>query len=158
MFPAMLLAAACGCSGGAQQSAPAVNQAAISAAIDSANATFAAAAAAHDTAAVVACYAADAHFLPPNAPRADGKDAIQRAWAGMLAMPGVKVTMQSNTKIVSEAGDLVIDLGSYDMTAPAPKGKSMHDVGKYATTFKRMNWAWKIIVDTFNSDMRPPGM
>ena len=64
----------------------------------------------------------------------------------------------ANTKIVSEAGDMVVELGTYVFKGADPKGKPMSDIGKYVTVYKRVNGEWKIIVDTYNSDVPVPGM
>jgi ketosteroid isomerase-like protein len=77
---------------------------------------------------------------------------------GLLSMPGLDIKLVSNTKIISEAGDLVVDLGTYEMNFQDAKGKPMHDVGKYTTVLRRENGEWKIAVDTWNSDAPMPGM
>lgn len=71
-------------------------------------------------------------------------------------MPGFDLRPVSNTKIISEAGDLVVDLGTYEFSGTDPKGKPMHDTGKYVTAIKKVNGEWKIVVDTFNSDTPMP--
>jgi uncharacterized protein (TIGR02246 family) len=158
MLPLILLAAA-GCAGGAKTSTtPAVDQTAIGAKVDSVNAAYAAAIAQRDTNAAVGLYADDAHMMPANMPRADGKDAIRKVWVGLLSMPGLDLKITSNSKIVSEAGDMAIDLGTYTFAAKDPKGKPMTDHGKYVTVLKNVNGQWKILIDTWNSDVMPPGM
>jgi uncharacterized protein (TIGR02246 family) len=155
----VMLAAALmtGCNQAPPASAP-VDQAAIGAAVDSVTTSFFNAFAARDTDAVAAFYTDDAHLLPANMARADGRDAIRAGWAGFMSTPGVQLTGASNGKVVSEAGDLVVDLGTYSMKWQDAKGKEMVDTGKYVTVYKKTNGAWKIVVDTFNSDMPIPGM
>jgi ketosteroid isomerase-like protein len=53
---------------------------------------------------------------------------------------------------------MVVELGSYVMKYQDPSGKSQTDNGKYATVYKMVNGEWKIVVDTFNSDIPIPGM
>ena len=137
---------------------PAVDQAALGAAVDSVTTAFFTAVAAKDSNAVASFYADDAHLLPANAPRADGREAIRSSWASFLATPGLQLTGASNTKVVSEAGDLVIDVGTYSMRWLDAKGKEMGDTGKFVTTYKKMNGEWKIVVDTWNSDIPLSGM
>jgi ketosteroid isomerase-like protein len=156
-LPILLVALMGGCTS-APPATPAVDQAAIGAAIDGITPAFMAAVAARDTNAIVNMYADDAHLLPPNAPRADGKDAIRQSWADFMRMPGVELTATANTKMISEAGDMVVELGSYVMKYQDPSGKSQTDNGKYATVYKMVNGEWKIVVDTFNSDIPIPGM
>ncbi len=59
--------------------------------------------------------------------------------------------------MVAEAGDLAIDIGAYQMNMSGPKGEPIQDVGKYVTIFKKVGEDWKIVVDTYNSDMPLPG-
>lgn len=158
LVPMILAATVSGCAGMQQQAKAPVDQAAIGAAIDSLEAGWAVAVAARDTTMLVNFYADDAHVLPPNGPRADDKAAIREVWAGFLSIPGVDLKLAPNTKMVSEAGDMAIDIGSYEMNAKDAKGKPIHDVGKYVTVFKKMNGEWKIVVDTWNSDTPMPGM
>ncbi len=144
-----------GCAGG-QQQAPTVDSAAISAVIDSLGQAMNAAFAAKDTNAIMAFYTDDAHVLPANAARADGQEAIRKSWAGVLAMPGFALTVTSGQKTVSQAGDLVVELGTYDFKVTGPKQKPMHDVGKFVTVWKQVNGQWKMLVDTWNSDTPMP--
>ena len=158
MLSAFLLAAMSGCAGNNPPATPAVDQTAIGAKIDSVNTAYIGAVTARDTALLVSLYADDAHMMPANMARADGHDAIRKGWVEVLSMPGLDLKFVSNSKTVSEAGDMVVDLGTYTFTANGPKGKPMTDKGKYVTVFKKVNGEWKIFVDTFNSDMPAAGM
>lgn len=155
MLAIVSLAVLCGCAG--QQSAPAVDQAAIGARIDSVNMAYNNAVAAKDTAAIVSLYADDAMVMPANQARAVGRDGIRQAWAGFLALPGLELKPTSQTKMISEAGDMVVDIGSFTFTMTGPDGKPINDVGKYVTIFKNVNGEWKIVVDMFNSDIPVTG-
>ena len=156
--PVMLIAALIGCAGNQQPARPAADTAAITATLDSLNQAFVAAVAARDTDAVVGFYADEAQVLPAGMPRADGHDAIRAVWVGMLQTPGLELNFTGSKPTITEAGDMVIDVGSYSMKMQDKKGKPMEDVGKYVTIFKKVDGAWKIVVDTFNSDKAPPGM
>ena len=156
IVPLMLLGIVWGC---AQQApAPPVDATAIRAAADSLDQAFAKAIAARDTEAVVAFYADDAKLLPANGPRVDGHDGIRSVWAAFMGLPDLEMTLQSRDVVISDAGDVAIDLGSYAMKWNDAKGKPMQDVGKYVTVFKRSDTGWKIVVDTWNSDQPLPGM
>jgi uncharacterized protein (TIGR02246 family) len=137
---------------------PMVNEVEIGAALDSLTTAFVGAVTARETTLVANFYSDDAHFLPANAARADGKDAVRQVWAGFLATPGLQMSLTPNTKLVSDDGDLVVDLGAYVMNWQDAKGKTMTDKGKYVTVYKKVNGEWKIVVDTFNSDAPPPGV
>jgi uncharacterized protein (TIGR02246 family) len=136
---------------GRQASTPDV--AAAKAAADSLNQAFVAALAARDTGAVVDFYTDDARFLPSNAPRADGRDAIRRSWAEFLSIPGLALELRSTEVMMSEAGDMVVDIGTYRLRASGPGNQPMEDVGKYVVILKRAEGRWKIAVDIFNSDL-----
>ena len=156
-LPILLAALMSGCTS-APPATPPVDLAAIGVAIDALTPAFSAALAERDTNALANAYADDAHFLAPNMARVDGKDGIRQAWVGFLNMPGMELTPTANTKIISEAGDMVVELGSYVFKFQDPSGKTQTDNGKYATVYQKVNGEWKIVVDTFNSDMPIPGM
>ncbi len=143
----------------ARQPKPAmVDTAAITATIDSLGKAFSSAAAARDTSAIVNFYADDAHVLPPGAARIQGKEGIHHLWAGFLSMPGLELGLHTDNVIVSEAGDLAAEVGSYTLRAQDPTGKPFDDAGKYLVVWKNMNGAWKILADTWNTDRPMPGM
>jgi len=135
-----------------------VDAAAIKAEIVKIDEGFMAAIAARDTVALRNYYAEDARMLPPNAPRVDGIEAIMGSWQGFLAMPGLEMTGECRDVIVSQTGDIAIDLGVYHMKFSGPGGAPMTDVGKYLTVFRKTDTGWKSIIDTYNSDVPLPGM
>ena len=155
-MPILLAALMSGCTS-APPATPPVDQAAIGAAIDAITPAFFAAVAARDSNGVANMYSDDAHLLVPNMPRADGKEAIRQAWIGFMATPGMELTGASNTKLISEAGDMVVELGTYVFKFQDKTGMAQTDNGKYVTVYKKVNGEWKIVVDTFNSDMPIPG-
>ena len=145
-----------GCATGQRAAPPQVDTAAVESAIASLNTSFTAAMAARDTDTVANFYADDARFLPANGPRADGRQAIRAAWASFLRMPGLSLTPQSSQILISDAGDMVVDIGTYHLKMDGPKGP-IEDVGKYVTVLKQVGGEWKVVVDIFNSDMPAPG-
>jgi ketosteroid isomerase-like protein len=64
----------------------------------------------------------------------------------------------STAKMIAEAGDMAVDVGTYTFNGTDPKGKPMTDNGKYTTVFKKVNGEWKIAVDMFSSNVPVPGM
>jgi ketosteroid isomerase-like protein len=54
----------------------------------------------------VSFYAEDASYFPPGAPVVVGKDAIRKAWADSLAIPGMKLTTTTTKVDVARSGDL----------------------------------------------------
>jgi len=153
----LALVAMSGCSGmmgkKSESSAPAAaDPAAAMAAVDSINQLYLKAVAARDTNAVNALYADESYMMPQGMPTMSGREAIRTGWAGFLSTPGLDLKFQSTKKMVSEAGDMVVDVGTYQQKMQDAKGKPVEDNGKYATVFKKTPAGWKIVVDTFNSD------
>jgi uncharacterized protein (TIGR02246 family) len=127
------------------------------AAIRAADAAGLKAAQAKDVAGATANYANDASWLPPHAPIVQGKEAIRSGWAQFLAIPGLKIEWQMTKVDVSRAGDMAYTLYKYEMTMDAPNGSPIHDTGKdMAVWAKQPDGTWKIVADTFNSDMPLP--
>ncbi|MGH7731109.1 MAG: YybH family protein [Candidatus Eiseniibacteriota bacterium] len=157
LLPVLLVAAMSGCTSAPPTPAP-VDQAAIGATIEGITTAFTAAVAARDTNAIGNMYADDARLMPPNSPRVDGKDAIRSAWAGFVTIPGMELVPTGTEKLISEAGDMVVELGTYTFKFQDPTGKAQTDNGKFVTVYKKVNGEWKIVVDTFNSDIPVPGM
>lgn len=101
---------------------------------------------------VAAMYADDAIVLAPGVPAAVGKEAIHTFLAGDIA--GAK-----NAGVTDTAGDINGSgtsgnlgwvSGGYSITDAT--GKKI-DSGKYTTLFRKTGNEWKIIRDTWNSDM-----
>src|ERR1700722_5480368 len=124
------------------------------AAIRAADAAGLKAAQAKDVAGATANYADDASWLPPHAPIVQGKEAIRSAWAQLLATPGLNMDWQITKIDVSAAGDMAYTLYKYEMTMSTQNGEPIHDKGKdMAVWSKQPDGTWKIVADTFNSDI-----
>jgi uncharacterized protein (TIGR02246 family) len=124
------------------------------AAIRAADASGLKAAQAKDVAGATANYADDASWLPPHAAIVQGKEAIRSAWAQLLNTPGLNMDWQITKIDVSAAGDMSYTLYKYEMTMSGPNGEPIHDNGKdMAVWMKQSGGTWKIVADTFNSDM-----
>ena len=99
-------------------------------------------------------YADDGIILAPGVPAAVGKAAIHTFLAGDIA--GTKkaglTDAAGDINGSGISGDIGWVSGAYSMTDAA--GKKV-DAGKYTTLFKKTNNEWKIIRDTWNSDMPP---
>jgi ketosteroid isomerase-like protein len=102
--------------------------------------------------------AADAVLLPPDAPIAEGRDAIHAVIAGLEATPGFSVTWTPVAADVGSGGDLGYTRGTYRISFDGPAG-AINIVGKYLTLWKKQaDGAWMVVVDMFNADaaMAPP--
>jgi ketosteroid isomerase-like protein len=98
--------------------------------------------------------APDGAIQPPNEAAVVGADNV-RAWATkMFGMPGFSVSWQPQTVEVASSGDIGWTTGTYTFSAQGPDGTPMNDHGKYLCTWKKdTSGAWKVAVDTWNSDM-----
>jgi ketosteroid isomerase-like protein len=130
------------------------NGAADAAAIQALDERWSAAAGRKDLAATVAFYAADAVFLPPNAPIAADQKAIREGWAALL-VPGTTVSWKVSKAEVARSGDLGYIYGTYSSSQEDPKGgPAIRDNGKLVEIWKKQaDGQWKCIVDTYNSDL-----
>ena len=117
---------------------------------------WAAAANAKDSARVAALYAENAVLMPPNAPIANGRPAIQAVWKGMMDENARDITLTAIDRSVS--GDLGYEAGTYTLNMGAPGGPVASDKGKYLMTVRRgPGGKWLIQNDIFNSDLPCPG-
>lgn len=104
-----------------------------------------------------ACYADDASWLPPNAPLATGREAIRAGWSKLLASPGFAIDWQITKLDISRAGDLAYTLYAYRLSMQGADGKSITDRGKDLAVWKKQpDGTWRIVADTFNSDLPLP--
>ena len=121
-------------------------------AIDSALARFSAAMIRGDAAGMSFIYADDAAVFFPNAKAARGRTEIDKANAGMFTAFSVPAFRTTTGELIV-SGDYAIETGTYDMTIKPKTGKTIHDVGKFVTIWKKQpDGSWKIFRDIFNTD------
>jgi ketosteroid isomerase-like protein len=101
----------------------------------------------------VSFYAEDASYFPSGAPVVVGKDAIRKAWADFLAIPGMRLNTVTRRVDVARSGDLAYEVGSWEMTINDKDGKPVNSKGKYVVVWKKhAGGDWKAVVDIDNSD------
>lgn len=115
------------------------------------------AAGAQDAAAIVKLYAADGVEMPPNAPAAKGRAAIEafhKAFAQQWMVHGMTIT-PTETRVTA---DTAYDVGTYKQSLMPQKGGGMvEDKGKYIVLLKKdAGGAWLITHTIYNSDNPPP--
>jgi uncharacterized protein (TIGR02246 family) len=143
-------------SAGCSQQTPQDTSAADESAVKETDAQWAKTAGANDLDGTVSYYTDDASLLPPNAPIATGKQAIRAVWATMLS-PDTTVSWQVSKSDVAHSGDLAYVMGTYQIAAKNPQGKSQEDHGKMVEVWKKQaDGKWKTVADIFNSDMPLP--
>lgn len=121
------------------------------AAIRDTNKAWLAAIAAKDPKAIAAIYAEDAQFLPPNAPKAVGRDAVEKGWVAFMAIPDVTLTFETETFVFAKSGDLAVDIGTYKFS-----GGGQTETGKAVVTWTKRSGKWQVLTDMFSSDAPPP--
>jgi ketosteroid isomerase-like protein len=119
--------------------------------IEAANEAYGKAVANQDIAAVVALYSQDAILLPPDAPVAQGSDAIRAVLQGYMDAGAQSLALE--TTALDDQGDLVVDVGRYTLGMQPPGADPITDVGKYLQVYKRQSdGSFRIAYDCFNSD------
>ena len=98
----------------------------------------------------------DANLLPPDAPMAEGKEAIRAVIAMLEAMPGFSITWSASAAEVGSAGDMGYTIGTYEITMDGPEGTPIRIDGKYLTVWrKQSDGIWMVTADMFNPDGPP---
>ena len=134
--------------------APPDNRAVDVAAVQKADADWAAAAQARNADTWVAFYSDDAVVLPPNAETATTKEDIRKTITDLLALPGLSVSWQTTKAEASRSGDLAYTYGTYILTSNSANGTPTTDHGKYSEVWKKqVDGSWKCGVDMWSSDL-----
>ena len=105
----------------------------------------------HDAAGVSKLYASDGAMMEPGAAIAQGQPALEKAWGGLMQMPGFGLTFKADKIVVAKGGDMALDQGTYLLSLTGPKGPTK-DVGKYVVVWRNIDGQWKVAADIFNSD------
>jgi uncharacterized protein (TIGR02246 family) len=115
------------------------------------------AAGSQDGAAMARLFAPDGVEMPPNAPSATGRAAIEafhKGFAKQWMMHGITITSTS-TKV---SGDTAHDVGTYKQQLMSQSGGGViDDKGKYIVLLKKdASGNWLITHAIYNSDLPPP--
>ena len=105
----------------------------------------------HDATAVSRLYAADGAMMAPGATIAQGQPALEKAWGGLMQMPGFGLTFKADQIVVAKGGDMALDRGTYLLSLTGPKGPTK-DIGKYVVVWRNIDGQWRVAADIFNSD------
>ena len=107
-----------------------------------------------DAAGIAQLYTEDGALMPPGAPMAEGRQAIEEAWRGMMQTPGFELTFEPAKIVVSSAGDMALDRGTYRFASAGPDG-AVTDTGKYVVVWRNIDGNSRAAADIFNSDGPP---
>lgn len=133
-------------------------QAGDTAGVAKTRAAFEKAVTAQDAAAIAKLFTADGTEMPPNAPAAKGRAAIEayhKAFAQQFMNHGFSLAA-TDTRV---SGDTGYEAGTYKQTLMAMKGGAMiDDKGKYLVVLKKDGSGnWLLAYAMYNSDNPPPG-
>lgn len=93
-------------------------------------------------------YAEDGVLLAPGAPMTSGKDAIRKAWAGLMGTPGFALSFAPAKIEISKSGNSAYEIGDYQLTMKGKDGKPHTVKAKYAVVWgKQADGTWKAMVD-----------
>jgi uncharacterized protein (TIGR02246 family) len=142
---------------GTTEETPAVDAATVEQSIRDAADSYEQAALAGDVEALSSSYADDAIMMPPGMPKAEGIDAIRAAYQQMYAAGNpTSASLDSETIVVAESGDVAYEVGTFSFSGPGPDGTEMTDNGKYMAIWKpTADGTWKIAADIWNNDAMP---
>ena len=94
--------------------------------------------------------AADANGYPQGVPILAGADAFRKFIGELMAAPGYALSWTATKAVVAASGDMGYTTGAYNLAMAGTMEK-----GKYVTTWKKVNGAWKVADDIFNADTAP---
>ena len=128
-----------------------MNIAQVRKAIEGANGEFGEAVRRGDGAGIAALYTEDAKLLPPNSEMIQGREGIKAFWGGGLQM-GIKDAILTTIEVLG-TGDIVCEIGKYDLTIKPGGHEAIKDNGKYLVLWKKsMGGTWKLHVDIWNTN------
>ena len=145
---------ACSANDGSDQST-AVSSASHEQAIAETNVKWLALIGDHDAAGVAGLYTSDGALMAPGAPIAQGQQALEAAWGGLMKAPGFGLTFKADEIVVASGGDMALDRGTYELSLDGPDGPTK-DIGKYVVVWRNVDGQWKVAADIFNSDGAAP--
>jgi len=108
-----------------------------------------------DVAQVLALYAENSVFMPPNQPVIRGKDALRSFYEDLLKSGATGLKL--NVTEVSGHGPLAYQSGTYEMDTKPATGPIVHDRGKYLFVLRRMADTWRYEYTMWNSDLPQSG-
>lgn len=118
--------------------------------IQKANDQFVAAFNKGDAAGIAALYTETATALPPGGDITKGRAAIQAMWQGALGTGLKNVSLTALD--VEPMGNHAREIGRFSFDAPGANGAVTKVEGKYVVVWKRVDKAWKLDIDIWNTN------
>lgn len=100
-------------------------------------------------------YAENGQLLPPNSPKAVGREALVQAWTGVTSIPGLQLTFETESLTFAKSGELAVEVGTYKMVMGEGATQAT-DTGKTTVTWIRKDGKWQVLTDMFSSDAAAP--
>ncbi len=102
-----------------------------------------------DSAGVANLYTEDARYLPPGFPLVEGRDAIRAFMDGIFAWVFRSLDLQTQDLI--DAGDYVIEIGSFGLGADSQDADQVQAAGKSVAIYRRgSDGSLRLAIDAFN--------
>ena len=122
----------------------------IKADIDAADAKFVAAFNTGDAGGIAQLYTENANALPPGAPMAKGRAAIEAVWQSAI-QAGVK-NLSLKALQVDQFGNAAREIGQFSLDEPNAQKQTEHVEGKYVVLWRRIGGGWKLDTDIWNTN------
>ncbi len=139
---------------GATEEAAAPDAAGVRSELEAISDRFEQALLAEDAATISTFYSEDAVALPPGAPRAEGRAAIQAlfaSWFEQIPAPEGFTLTADDVQLVG-SGDIAYEIGTYTSRGTSPEGEAYDETGKYLVVWKNVDGEWMIVRDIWNGD------
>lgn len=99
-------------------------------------------------------YAENGQLMPPNSPKAAGRDALLQAWTDVTSIPGLQLTFETESLTFAKSGELAVEVGTYKMVMGEGAAQAT-ETGKSVVTWIRKDGTWQVLTDMFSSDASP---
>jgi uncharacterized protein (TIGR02246 family) len=105
-----------------------------------------------DLEAIVGLFAEDGQIMPPNARSVSGREPIAEAWQGILDLPELEFSFAPTAVKVAGSGDMAYVVGTYQLAYQGEEAR-VEDAGKYVDVWEKIDGEWKVVIETYNSDL-----